>query len=275
MSGAGVCSVHNHSTLSDGKNTPAQMARAAYEAGVRFFGLSDHSHTSMSYDEGFVLPRDMREYKDAVSALKTEYEGKMEVLCGLEWDSLSDADYEGFDYWIGSVHSLRAPSGRCYGLDSSPESLRECLNEMFRGDAAALAEAYYAEVARVAAQRPTILAHLDIITKFNERESVFCESDPRCRAAALEALRAADPASTLLEINTGAMSRGWRSAPYPEPFLLEEWRSLGGRIIITGDSHSADSVVYGYDIATQAAKAAGFKSVAVLTLGGVREAAPD
>lgn len=271
MTGAEVCSVHNHSTLSDGKNTPAETARAACEAGVRYFGLSDHSHTSMSYDEGFVLPRDMREYKDTLSALRAEYEGKMEVLCGLEWDSLSDAEYEGFDYWIGSVHSLKAPDGRCYGLDSSPELLKKCADELFCGDAAALAEAYYTEAARVAGLKPTILAHLDIITKFNERECLIDTSGPRCRAAALEALRAADPAVTLLEINTGAMSRGWRSSPYPELFLLEEWRSLGGKIIIAADSHSAASVVHGYDIAAEAARAAGFKSSAVLTLSGVRE----
>ena len=271
MTGAAICSVHNHSTLSDGKSTPAETARAAYEEGVRYFGLSDHSHTHMSYDKGFVLPRDMREYKDTVSALRAEYDGCMEVLCGLEWDSLSDAEHSGFDYWIGSVHSLKAPDGRCYGLDSSPELLKRCVDELFCGDAAALAEAYFAEVARVASLRPTILAHLDIITKFNERECLINTDDKRYRTAALAALRAADPASTLLEINTGAMSRGWRTSPYPELFLLEEWRALGGRIIIAADSHSAASVVHGYDIAAEAARAAGFKSGAALTRGGVRE----
>lgn len=39
------CSVHTHSVLCDGKGTLAEMAAAAYAAGVRFFGASGHSHT--------------------------------------------------------------------------------------------------------------------------------------------------------------------------------------------------------------------------------------
>ena len=33
-----ICSVHTHSTLCDGKDTLAEMARAAFEAGVVSFG---------------------------------------------------------------------------------------------------------------------------------------------------------------------------------------------------------------------------------------------
>ncbi|RAZ38777.1 histidinol phosphate phosphatase, partial [Klebsiella oxytoca] len=72
----------------------------------------------------------------------------------------------------------------------------------------ALAEQYYAAVASMAARRPTILGHLDLVTKFNAGNRFFDEDSPRYRAAALEALHAADPWATLLEINTGAVSRG-------------------------------------------------------------------
>ena len=33
-----ICSVHTHSTMCDGKNTLAEMARAAFEAGAVSFG---------------------------------------------------------------------------------------------------------------------------------------------------------------------------------------------------------------------------------------------
>ncbi len=62
---------------------------------------------------------------------------------------------------------------------------------------------------------------------------------PRYRAAALEALHAADPDATLLEINTGGVARGYRAAPYPALFLLREWRSMGGRSS-SSDAHSKD-----------------------------------
>lgn len=98
-----MCSVHTHSTLCDGKASPEAMAAAAYDAGVRYFGVSCHSHTPIPDDEGAVLPADMTDYRAAVLALREQYAGRMEVLLGLEWDSQSDISPDGFDYWIGSV----------------------------------------------------------------------------------------------------------------------------------------------------------------------------
>ena len=120
----------------------------------------------------------------------------------------------------------------------------------------------------MAARRPTILGHLDLVTKFNAGNRFFDEDSPRYRAAALEALHAADPWATLLEINTGAVSRGYRKTPYPALFLLREWRRMGGRIILTADAHSADAVVFFYEGAAELARAAGYGSSVLLTAAG-------
>ena len=76
------CSVHTHSVLCDGKGTLAEMAAAAYAAGVRFFGASGHSHTEIPHDAGNVLPTDPAEYREQVLRLREEYAGRMEVLLG-------------------------------------------------------------------------------------------------------------------------------------------------------------------------------------------------
>lgn len=39
------CSVHTHSDLCDGRDSLEAMAAAAFDAGVRYFGSSGHSHT--------------------------------------------------------------------------------------------------------------------------------------------------------------------------------------------------------------------------------------
>ena len=67
------------------------------------------------------------------------------------------------------------------------------------------------------------------------------------------------------------MARGYRDAPYPALFLLREWRTMGGKIILTSDSHSADTILYGYDDSIALAKAAGFEKSTSLTLNGPRE----
>jgi histidinol-phosphatase (PHP family) len=245
------------------------MAAAAYEAGVRYFGVSCHSHTPLPTDDGFVLPVDMTAYRAAVLALREEYQGRMEVLLGIEWDSQSDISPEGFDYWIGSAHYQKCGNGNYYAADWNEDQFIACRDEAFGGDALAVTEGYFREVERVAAKRPTILGHIDLITKLNGGNKFFDVDAPRYQSAALAALHAADPKATLLEINTGAMSRGYRDAPYPALFLLKEWRNMGGQVILTSDAHSAEAIVYGYDQAVQLAMAAGFTRSALLTPNGV------
>lgn len=78
----GACSVHTHSVMCDGKNTLAEMAQAAFQAGVVSFGASGHSHTPVPEDEGCVLPEDMTAYRKEVLRLRGEYAGGMDVLLG-------------------------------------------------------------------------------------------------------------------------------------------------------------------------------------------------
>ena len=64
------------------------------------------------------------------------------------------------------------------------------------------------------------------------------------------------------------MSRGYRTTPYPAPFLLEEWRRMGGQVIITADTHSATTILSGYGQAVELAKSAGYRESVLLTGGG-------
>ena len=169
---------------------------------------------------------------------------------------------------VASVHNLRtAADGYCC-VDWNAEELARGRDACFGGDMEAMAEAYYAAVAEVAALRPTILGHVDLITKLNADNRFFDEASKRYQAAALDALHSADPAATVLEINTGAMARGYRQMPYPAQFLLKEWKRMGGKIILTADAHSADGVLYGYETAAAWAEAAGFDRAALLTVRG-------
>lgn len=263
-----LCSVHTHASCCDGADSLETMAAGAFAAGIRYLGFSCHSHTPIPEDEGAVLPADMTAYRAAVLRLRAAYAGRMEILLGLEWDSQSDISPEGFDYWIGSAHYQQGPNGRFYAADWGAEHFAACRDEVFGGDPLAVTEGYFAEVARVAARKPTILGHIDLITKLNARHGLFDETAPRYRQAALEALHAADPQATLLEINTGGMARGYRDTPYPARFLLEEWRRMGGQVILTADAHAVSGLLYGYDQAAALARAAGYTASILLTQSG-------
>ena len=261
-------SVHCHSTLCDGKNTLQEMASAACAQGLTTLGFTGHSHTPCDR-EYCMSPRRTAEYKATIAKLKAEYKGKVDILCGIEWDQFSDDKRIGYDYWIGSVHYLRgAVTGKYYEIDFRKQDLQDCINADFGGDALAAVEAYFRSVAEVAALKPDILGHVDLIKKLNRDGSFFDENSDRYRAAALGALEAAKAADCILEVNTGAVFRGYRDDFYPSQWLLGEWSRMGGKVIITADAHSTDCLTFGYEEAARQVKAADFNSVQVLTSAG-------
>ena len=121
-------SVHCHSTLCDGKNTLQQMAGAACAQGLTTLGFSGHSYTKPDR-EYCMTPGRTAQYRATIAKLKNEYRGKVDILCGIEWDLLSEGTPTGFDYWIGSAHHLYGKNtGRYYEIDFRPEDLRDCIN---------------------------------------------------------------------------------------------------------------------------------------------------
>ena len=159
-------------------------------------------------------------------------------------------------------------TGKYYEIDFRPQDLHDCIYDDFDGDPLAAVEAYFAEVEKVAAMKPDILAHIDLIKKLNAEGEFFEEESPRYKAAALKALNAAKENGCLLEVNTGGVYRGYRKDFYPGPWLLTEWHKMGGKVIITSDAHDTASLTFGFDEAAEAVKAAGFSSVEVLTVNG-------
>ena len=57
-------------------------------------------------------------YKATIAKLKAEYKVKVDILCGIEWDSLSEDKPENYDYWIGAAHHLYGKNtGKYYEID--------------------------------------------------------------------------------------------------------------------------------------------------------------
>lgn len=82
-----------------------------------------------------------------------------------------------------------------------------------------------------------MIAHFDLIEKFNEDGSLFDRNAPRYRAAALCALEQLRSAPVIFEINTGAIARGYRSTPYPAPFLLQAMQHSHLPRMLAADCH--------------------------------------
>ena len=73
-------SVHCHSTMCDGKNTLQEMASAACAQGLTTLGFTGHSYTQRDR-EYCMSPSRTAQYKATIAKLKTEYKGKVDILC--------------------------------------------------------------------------------------------------------------------------------------------------------------------------------------------------
>ena len=253
--------LHCHTTFDDGKDSAETMILAAEAAGLKSIGVSLHCPIQGEDDWCCPAQNELR-FIEEMHRLREQYMGRIEVWCGLEYDLTSDPKWlDGFDYVIASVHALETTRG-LWALDDNRERSRRMIVIAFDGDADAAAEAYFAKVSQSAQiDRADIVGHFDLITKFDEPEPLYDAVSPRYRAAALDAMEALAKAGKIFEINTGAMSRGYRSSPYPAPALLRALREMGGRVTITADAHSRENLAFAFDQAEAAARAAGFTEI--------------
>lgn len=258
--------LHTHTTFCDGKHTPEEMIQAALEQGLDSLGFSGHSPLA---GECWVMEaEDVPRYRREILDLREQYAGKLEIFLGLEQDSLSPRPEESWDYLIGSVHMLER-EGERLSVDESAETFQRGVEQWFGGDPLAFAEAYYRQVGAVAENTGCqIVGHFDLVCKFNEGNCLFDTEHPRYRTAALEALEQLREREVILELNTGAMSRGYRIAPYPERWILKSAKEMGFSICLTSDAHSARHLTYAFDQAAQLAKSCGYQEAMYLTRTG-------
>jgi histidinol-phosphatase (PHP family) len=237
---------HIHSTFSDGKNTPEEIILKAIDKGMTEIGFSDHSYTF--FDESYCINKDdIKNYQDTIRALSLKYKDKIKVLCGIEQDFYSAESTDNYDYIIGSVHYVKI-NDEYVPVDENPETLIAAAEKYFNGDLLSLAEEYFKTVAKVVEKSNCdIIGHFDLITKFNECNKLFDETSPRYRKAATDAVMKLLKYNRPFEINTGAISRGYRTTPYPSKEILDLILKNGGKVVFSSDSHSKDTVGYYFE----------------------------
>ena len=232
---------HVHTTFCDGKNTPEEMVLKAIEKGMTLLGFSAHSYTF--FDESYCLRKERYdEYKGEINRLKEKYKDKIEILCGVEQDYYSKEPTEGFSYVIGSVHYVKK-NDKYLPVDESEEIFIDIVKTHYKGDYYAFCEDYYEVVGNVVEKtKADIIGHFDLITKFNENNRLFDENNERYIAAWKKAADKLLKTGKVFEINTGAISRGYRTTPYPSKKILAYIEEKGGKTIKNSDSHSVDGL---------------------------------
>lgn len=259
--------LHSHTTYCDGVNTIEEMILAAMDRGFDVFGFSGHSY--LHFDESWCMSKEnTKKYIEEVHNLAAKYKEKITVLCGVEQDYLSDTTTEQYDYSIGSVHVINK-NGHYISVDYTADHLIDSINKYYNGDALSLAEEYFQLIGDIHNKtKCQIVGHFDLLTKFNEKMPIFDTKHPRYVAAVDKALAKLLESKVIFEVNTGAISRGYRTTPYPSPEILKKIQNGGGKVIISSDTHSVDSVDSCYAEALSLIKSCGFTKISSIDKDG-------
>ena len=250
--------VHSHTTFADGRDTAEEMTRTALALGFHTLGFSEHGHAD--YDDCSMALAQEPEYRAEIRRLRAKYAGQIHILLGCEHDWFSPVDAADYDYYIESVHYLPADGGY-WSVDWTRPKLEAAVYRHYGGDPYAMCRDYFRTVCEsIEGTGAAILGHIELVMKFNEKRDLFDDADPRYLGPALECAELAARSGRLIEINTGAIARGYRTQPCPGPAMLRRVAECGGRIIMTSDCHDRDFLDCRFAEAAELARACGFRT---------------
>lgn len=237
------------------------MVQAAIAAGMTTIGFSSHSLLPGAASHT-LAPEKANAYVQEVRALGERYRERIRVLLSFEVDYVpavagdsggSYPDHAAYaqyqpDYLIGSVHYVTAPDGFRFETDNRPEILFDAIRDHFGGDERAFIRAYHELLrAMVAGHDFEIIGHLDLYRKYNAKHPFFDENAAWHVAELEKSAEVIAASGKIVEVNTGAIARGWRDDAYPADGFREMLRRRGVKFMLNSDAHSVAGIDAGYE----------------------------
>lgn len=251
--------LHTHTALcKHASGTPEEYLAAAQEAGLAYWGVSDHFPAPAGYDAAFrMAPDDLPRYFGILDSLRAAADGSnLQVLAAAEFDFVPgrmdevftalDPFRPKFDYLIGSVHYVGD-----FAFDD-PDKLADWP----RYGVDAVWDDYLTGLkAFVELGGFDVMAHSDLPKKFGFRPSNY-ENVVRRMTDIYEC---AASKGICLELNTAGL-RVAADEIYPSPDLLRAAFRAGMKITLGSDAHKPEQVAYGFDRAAELARSVGWTS---------------
>lgn len=260
-----MVNLHSHTEFCDGRASMEQIAKAAYDAGFKIWGISPHSPICCPSGAN-MKAEDLNAYIYEANNLKREYAGKMRVLTGMEIDYISDTfgpHTEYFrnlplDYRIGSVHFVRTRDGRPVDVDGPAERFMKYLEKEFEGDVRYVAETYFLEELEMLEKGGfDIIGHLDKIGDNGSHARQDIEDQGWYAELVEKVIKKSIEKGVIIEINTKKFDNGQRFFP------AERWwpllRKYNAKLILSTDAHYPEKVSSGYPEALERLRKAGME----------------
>lgn len=240
--------LHSHTQFCDGRASMQLMAEAAAAEGMELYGFSPHS--PISVESPCNMSRsDVPIYLDEALRITDFYQGRMQVLTGMEIDFLSPDWGPHIDYFqslpleyrIGSVHFVPTRDGIPVDCDGRFERFARNLHDVYNDDLRYVVEKYFEQVLTMIERGGfDILGHLDKIAANAAKADPDIETTGWYAALIDDVINHAASTGLIIEINTKSYNDTKRFFP-----ALQWWtRLLHSRvlIVVNSDAHYPDKV---------------------------------
>lgn len=247
---------HTHCTWCDGKATPEEMIRGAIARGFDRLGFSSHAMLPADPVDWTLTAATAPRYAAEIRALAARFADQLPVDLGVEADyvpGFCTPDRAAYavlapDYIIGSVHFVVAPDGAWVEVDHTPALLAEGVAAHFGGSYEAFVRAYFAQQREMVATCAfDVIGHPDLCRKFNGTLAAFDEDAAWYREELDRTAAAFAAAGRIVEVNTGAIARGWLDDAYPSAAFRDRLRARGVRFLLSADAHTIDGLDCAFD----------------------------
>lgn len=242
---------HTHSYFCDGAGRPEEYIQKAIDLGFEAIGFSGHAPTHFDCPWNIQKER-LGEYCSVINMLKMKYKNIIEVYLGLEIDYFSkeygpgadEFKCLGLDFKIGSIHFMKDKKSDDYlAIDGSEDEYVKIINNNFNGNVRDFVTCYYDMIRNMVNEHePDIIGHIDLIKKNNKDSKYFSENEKWYKEEVLNILTVIAKSNSILEVNTGGISRKYIKELYPSEWILKECRMLNIPLILSSDAHSKENL---------------------------------
>lgn len=272
---------HSHTNFCDGTDVPEVYVKAAIAQGMKVYGFSSHAPIPFYECKWAMNIESLEEYTLEIARLKQKYEGRIEILLGLEVDYVPDRmgptahflQTAGLDYSIGSVHFVDGfGTDKGWEIDGPGDIFKKGLHEIFGGDIRKAVTRYF-ELTRMMLDEdcPYVVGHLDKIKMQNSREHFFHETDQWYRDELRSTLEAIADSGAILEVNTRGIYKKKSQELYPGTWALEQALALDIPVMVNSDAHHPSEIVAEFEAAATILNTVGYKECMILADGEWQE----
>lgn len=265
---------HTHTQFSVDSDAPIEeCVQRAAELGLAAYAITDHCECNGWYKrehyteaeqallESFDYAADLENSAAAVTALKEQYAGKLELLCGVELGQILH-DIEAakivnkdkrLDFIIGSVHQVLGEQD-FYFIDYeklTPDEIYDLLERYFK-------EIY--ELSKT--DLFDVVGHITYCLRYMKQRHNICPDISRFDDIIAETFRNLAHNGRGIEINTSGLRQGFGDS-FPDLKYTKLFREAGGEILTIGsDSHTVQDIGANIADGIRTAHAAGFTRIA-------------